>query len=313
MPAQDNDPALLPHVPRRHVGRAVAAVVLVLALLLLVQSLAVNQALDWPTVWKFFANYDVLAGLGRTLLITAIAIVVAVILGGLLATMRLSENRVLRGIAWIYVWFFRSVPLLVLLILTFNLSLLWPTISIGIPFGPTFYSVETQDLINPFVAAVVTFSLQQAAYTSEVLRASIQSVPTGQREAAIALGMTRTRTMLRIVFPQAFRVALPPIGNDTINLLKSTSLVAFIAVPDLMYSVQQIYSANFLIIPLLVVATIWYMIVVSVLSVGQSLLERRLRNSPARQGRQKPPGLATQESSPTAVNPLAADRSELTK
>jgi polar amino acid transport system permease protein len=280
------DQAAARHVPKRHVGRAVVAVVLVIALLWFVQGLAFNQALDWPTIWKYFFDYDVLAGLGRTLLITAISIVVAVVLGALLATMRLSENPVLRSLAWIYVWFFRSVPLLVLLVLTFNLSLLWPAFELGIPFGgPTFVSISTQDLVNPLVAAIATFSLQQAAYTSEVLRASIQSVPVGQREAASALGMTGTRTMMRVVFPQAFRVALPPIANDTINLLKSTSLVAFIAVPDLMYSVQQIYSSNFRVIPLLIVATLWYMIVVSILSVGQYFVERKLRNSPVRAAR----------------------------
>ncbi|OJX78073.1 MULTISPECIES: amino acid ABC transporter permease [unclassified Leifsonia] len=277
--------ALAPHIPNRHIMRWVVAALLVLLLLGWLQGLAFNQALDWPTIGQYFLNYDVLAGLGRTLLITAVSIVVAVVLGALLATMRLSDNPVLRGLAWLYVWFFRSIPLLVLLVLTFNLSLLWPTIDIGIPYGPVFVSVNTQELINPMVAAIVTFSLQQAAYTSEVLRASIQSVPAGQREAAVALGMTRTRTMMKIVFPQAFRVALPPIANDTINLLKSTSLVAFIAVPDLMYSVQQIYSSNFRIVPLLIVATLWYMIVVSILSVGQYFIERALRSSPSRVGR----------------------------
>jgi polar amino acid transport system permease protein len=277
------DPATAKHVPKRHLGRAVVAVLLVLAFVWLAQNLASNQALDWPTVKDYFFDYDVLAGLGRTLLITAISIVIAVIIGGLLATMRLSGSKILQTLAWVYVWFFRSIPLLVLLVLTFNLSLLWPEISVSIPFGgPTLFTEETQNLVSPLVAAIVTFSLQQAAYTSEVLRASMLSVPQGQREAAAALGMTQGRALMRVVFPQAFRVALPPVANDTINLLKSTSLVAFIAVPDLMYSVQQIYSSNFKILPLLVVATIWYMVVVSVLSVGQYLIERRLRQEPSR-------------------------------
>ena len=283
MTQQTLDAAKLPHIPTRHVGRGVVAVVLLVLLLWLVQSLAFNQALDWPTVWKYFLDYNVLAGLGRTLLITAVAIVVAIIIGTVLATMRLSNSRILQTLAWVYVWFFRSVPLLVLLVLAFNLSLLWPEVTIGIPFGgPTLYSIETQKLLNPLVAAIVTFALQQAAYTSEVLRASMLAVPVGQREAAAALGMTSARALRRIVFPQAFRIALPPIANDTINLLKSTSIVAFIAVPDLMYSVQQIYSANFRVMPLLVVATVWYTIIVSVLSAGQFLVERRLRNAPSR-------------------------------
>lgn len=304
MSGHEQGAALAPHIPNRHIARWVVAALLVLVLLGWLQGLAFNQALDWPTIGQYFLDYDVLAGLGRTLLITAVSIVVAVVLGAVLATMRLSENPVLRGLSWLYVWFFRSVPLLVLLVLTFNLSLLWPTIDIGIPFGPVLLSIRTQDLINPMVAAIVTFSLQQAAYTSEVLRASIQSVPVGQREAASALGMTRTRTMMRIVFPQAFRVALPPIANDTINLLKSTSLVAFIAVPDLMYSVQQIYSANFRIVPLLIVATLWYMIVVSILSVVQFFIERALRSSPSRVGRRP---VAAEPGLPDAATPEATD------
>lgn len=257
--------------------------ILVLALFWVVQSLAFNQALSWHTVWEYLLNYSVIDGLGRTLLITAASITVAIVVGGALATMRLSESKVLQGLAWAYVWFFRSIPLLVLLVLAFNLSLLFPDISIGFPFGgPTLFSKPTQELINPLAAAIVTFSLQQAAYTSEVLRASMIAVPIGQREAASSLGMTHSRTLMRIVFPQAFRIALPPIANDTINLLKSTSLVAFIAVPDLMYSVQQIYSANFKVLPLLLVATIWYTVVVSILSVAQYLVERVLRKSPSR-------------------------------
>jgi polar amino acid transport system permease protein len=276
------DPAAARHVPKRHPGRVGVAVLLVLVSVWLVQSLATNNALDWSTFRQYFLDYQVLAGLGRTLLITSISIVVAVILGSLLATMRLSASRILTGLAWAYVWFFRSIPLLVLLVLTYNLSLLWPTISVGVPGGPTWFSQETQRLINPLIAAIVAFSLQQSAYTSEVIRASMLAVPTGQREAAAALGMTKTRALLRVVVPQAFRIALPPVANETITLLKSTSLVAFIAVPDLMYSVQKIYSATFRVLPLLIVATVWYMIVVSILTVAQFLIERRLRQSPAR-------------------------------
>ena len=279
---RSDDPALAPRTPNRHIARNIVAVILVVLAVFWLQDLLRRPALDWPTIAQYFLSYDVLAGLGRTLLITGISIVVAIILGTILATMRLSDNPLLRAIAWVYVWFFRSVPLLVLLILTFNLSLLYPAFALGVPYGPQLFSISTQDLINPLVAAIVTFSLQQAAYTSEVLRASIQSVPVGQREAASALGMTKMRTMLKIVFPQAMRVALPPVANDTINLLKSTALVAFIAVPDLVYTVQQIYAANFRIIPLLMVATFWYMIVVSILSAAQYLIERRLKNSPTR-------------------------------
>lgn len=274
--------APLPRKQNRHILRWVVAAVLLILLVGWVRNFAVNPAVEWSTVRQYFLNYNVVAGLGRTLLITGVSMVLAVVLGAILATMRLSANRVLRGLAWIYVWFFRSVPLLVLLILTFNLSLLWPQVQIGVPYGPVLMSLKTQDIMSPLVAAIATFSLQQAAYTSEVLRASIQSVPVGQREAATALGMTPLRSLVRIVLPQAFRVALPPVTNETINLLKSTSLVAFIAVPDLMYTVQQIYAENFRVVPLLLVATLWYMIVVSIMSIAQFFIERALDSSPKR-------------------------------
>ncbi len=282
----------LRHLPNRHYARKVAAVLVALVLAFWLQGLARNQALDWPTVRRYFFESDVVAGLGRTLLITVIAMLIAVVFGAVLANMRLSANPVLRGTSWLYVWFFRSVPLLVLLVLVYNFSLIYPDLGLGIPFGHQYISIGTQTLLSPLVAAILAFGLQQAAYTSEVFRAAILAVPAGQREAAVALGMTRTRTMLKVILPQAFRIAVPPVANETINLLKSTSLVAFIAVPDLLYSVQQIYSSNFQVVPLLLVASLWYMIVVSVLSLGQFLLERRLRRSPGRSAR---PGLDTSE------------------
>jgi polar amino acid transport system permease protein len=260
----------------------VLAVIVVLVIAFVVQGLARNQALDWATVRQYLFDSTVRQGLERTLIITVLAIVIAIVLGAVLANMRLSRNPVLSGTARLYVWFFRSIPLLVLLILVYNMSLIYPQLGLGIPFGHQYVTVATQTLVDPMFAAVAAFGLQQAAYTSEVLRASILSVPPGQREAAVALGMTDLRTMLRVVLPQAMRVAVPPIANETINLLKATSLVAFISVPDLLYSVQQIYSANFRVIPLLIVATLWYMVIVSVLTVGQYFLERWLRNSPTR-------------------------------
>lgn len=277
-----SDELRLTHAKHPHYLRKVAAVVVTLILAFWVQGLARNQALDWKTVRKYFFDTTVIQGLERTLIITAVSIGIATVLGAVIANMRLSKNAVLRGTSWLYVWFFRSVPLLVLLILCYNLSLIYPHLGLGIPFGPQYVTVKTQQLVDPITAAIAAFGLQQAAYTSEVLRASIMSVPVGQREAATALGMSNLRTLRRIVFPQAMRVAVPPIANETINLLKSTSLVAFISVPDLLYSVQQIYSTNFLVVPLLMVASIWYMIIVSVLSIGQYFLERWLRNAPGR-------------------------------
>jgi polar amino acid transport system permease protein len=221
----------------------------------------------------------VLTGVLRTLLITVSAIALAIVLGVILANMRLSSNGVLRAVNAVYVWFFRSVPLLVLLVLAYNFSLLYSHLSLGLPFGPSFVKFTTTDLTTALTAAVFTFGLQQAAYTSEVVRAAIMSVPKGQVEAAESLGMTHWSAMRRVVLPQAARVAVPPIANETINLCKATSLVAFVSVPDLLYSVQEIYARTFQVVPLLVVATIWYTVIVSVMTLGQWQLERRMQRS----------------------------------
>lgn len=268
--------------------RTVAAVVVVLILAFWVQGIARNKALDWTSIGQYLFASAVLQGLKRTIIITVISIAIAIVLGALLANMRLSKNPVLRATSWLYVWFFRSIPLLVLLIIAYNFSLLYPRLGLGLPFGRQWFTVSTQNTFNPLTAAIIAFGLQQAAYTSEVIRASIQSVPVGQREAATALGMTSTRTLMRIVFPQALRVAIPPITNETINLLKSTSLVAFISVPDLLYSVQQIYASTFQVMPLLVVASLWYMLIVSILSVAQYFVEARLRKTPGLPSRRRP-------------------------
>ena len=271
-----------------HYLRKVAAGVVVLVLAFWIQGLARNKALDWTTVGQYLFSSAVLQGLQRTLIITVISIAIAIVLGAMLANMRLSKNPVLRGTSWLYIWFFRSIPLLVLLIIAYNFSLLYPRLGLGVPFGGELFSVNVQQAFSPLSAAIVAFGLQQAAYTSEVIRASIQSVPAGQREAATALGMTKTRTLLRIVFPQALRVAVPPIANETINLLKSTSLVAFISVPDLLYSVQQVYASTFQVMPLLVVASLWYMLIVSILTILQYFIEARLRKLPGQSARQRP-------------------------
>jgi polar amino acid transport system permease protein len=263
---------------RRHIGSKIAGLLAAFLLAFIIQGLARNSALQWSVVGQYLFSNQVLEGLMRTLLITVVAIAIAIVLGAILANMRLSKNRVLRAVNAIYVWFFRSIPLLVLLILAYNFSLLYSNLSIGIPFGPAFVTFMTRDITAAMTAAFVTFGLQQAAYTSEVIRAAILSVPKGQTEAAEALGMSHWRIMLRIVLPQASRVAVPPIANETINLCKSTSLVAFISVPDLLYSVQEIYSRTFQVVPLLVVATIWYTVIVSILSLGQWWLEKTLSN-----------------------------------
>ncbi len=259
-----------------HLTRTVIATLALLSVVFVLQGLARNHNFEWHVVRKYFFASSVLDGIKRTISLTVISMAIAIVFAVVLANMRLAQNPVLRGIAGVYVWFFRSIPLLVLLILGFNFSIIYPTLGLGIPFGRQLFSVSLAHLLTAYWTAALSFGLQQAAYTSETIRASILAVPTGQREAARALGMTPARSFFRIIFPQAMKIAIPPIGNDTINLLKGTSLVAFIAVPDLLYSVQTIYNRTYEVVPLLMVACIWYMIFVSILSVGQYYLEQKL-------------------------------------
>ncbi len=266
-----------PHHPPNHAVRNALAVVILLVATAVVVDFARRPALDWEVVWKYLFDPTVMTGIRNTLLLTVLSMALALVLSVVLANMRLSGNPLLRAIAGVYVWLFRSIPLLVLLILWFNIAIIYPRIALGIPFGPEWWATDTRNVVSGFWAAVLAFGLQQAAYTSEIIRASLLAIPTGQREAAAALGMTKVRTFFRIIFPQAMRIAVPPISNDTINLLKATSLAAFIAVPDLLYTVQTIYNRTYQIIPLLLVATIWYTVFVSLLSYGQYHLERALR------------------------------------
>ncbi len=270
---------LAPDIPRRHRRHwavdIISAIVVVAAVAGLI-SVVANPAMGWSTITQYFFSPRVLSGLWITLVVTTLSMALAIIIGVIVANMRLARNRILSSIAWAYVWFFRSVPTLLLLILVYNISILYPRIAVGVPFGPELFAVDTVTIINGFVAGVLVFGLQQAAYTAEVVRAATLAVPRGQTEASMAIGMRPMQRLTIVVLPQALRIALPPIANDTINMLKGTSLLAFIAVPDLLYTVQQIYSQNYQVIPMLMVASIWYVILVSALSVGQLLLENYL-------------------------------------
>jgi polar amino acid transport system permease protein len=217
------------------------------------------------------------AGLGMTLLLTLIAMVVGSVIGVIMAVGRQSRNIVVAGAASAYVGFFRGTPLLVQLIFWFNLAALFPTLGLGIPFVPPFVEADTNALITPFFAAILGLGLNEGAYMSEIVRAGLLSVDPGQKDAAEALGMRRAQVFRRIVLPQAMRVIIPPTGNETISMLKVTSLVSVIAIPDLLFAAQVIYSQNFKVIPLLITVSIWYLIVTSVLSVGQYFVERRFK------------------------------------
>jgi polar amino acid transport system permease protein len=188
--------------------------------------------------------------------------------------MRLSKSLVLSSVASSYIWLFRGTPLLVQLLFWFNVASFVPRLSLGIPFGPSFVSANTNNVVTVLAAAILGLGLNEAAYMSEIVRAGIVSVDAGQGEAALALGMNKRLVFRRIVLPQAMRVIIPPTGNQTIGMLKGTSLVSVISLPELLYSVQLIYARNFETIPLLVVASLWYLIVTTVLSVGQHYVER---------------------------------------
>lgn len=275
----DSSLAAMKTAPRRNPGVLVAAVVVLVLSAMLVNSLLTNENYEWAVVGEFMLNDAVLAGLRRTLELTAVCMVISFLLGIVIASMRLSDNPVLSGVALVYVWFFRGVPLLVQLIFWFNLGALYPSLSLGVPFGVEAYSAPTNQLINPYTAAILGLALNEAAYMAEIVRAGITSVDPGQVEAAQALSLKKSVLFRRIVLPQAMRVIVPPTGNETITMLKYTSLVSVIALPELLYSTQIISSQNFQVIPLLIVASLWYLLMVSILMVVQQQLERRFSRS----------------------------------
>jgi polar amino acid transport system permease protein len=261
-------------VPVRRPGRWIAAAIVLVVAVSLVRSAVTNPRFEWGVVGEFLFDPRVLTGLRVTLELTVIAMAIGIVLGIILAVMRLSLNPLVSGASWLYIWFFRGTPVLVQLIFWYSIAALYPTISLGIPFGHAFVHADANKLITPFTAAILGLGLNEGAYMAEIVRAGIISVPEGQGDAAQALGMTRLQTMRRIVLPQAMRVIIPPTGNETISMLKTSSLASFLAVGELLYAVQAIYSADFKTIPLLIVASIWYIVCTSVLYVGQFYLER---------------------------------------
>jgi polar amino acid transport system permease protein len=259
-----------------------AAIVFVVAAAL-ADSIATNPRFQWGTVGHYLFSARILRGLGATLELTVVSMVVGIVLGVLLAVMRLSPNPLVSGASWLYIWLFRGTPVLVQLLFWAYVSALYPHISFGIPFGgPQFAHADANTLITPFAAAILGLGLNEGAYMAEIVRAGILSVDEGQSEAAAALGMTRLKTLRRIVLPQAMRVIIPPTGNETISMLKTSSLVSVIAYTELLYSAQLIYSVNYRTIPLLIVASIWYLVVTTVLSIGQYYVERRFQRGSMR-------------------------------
>lgn len=268
-------------VPVRSIGQRIGAVVLVLLTALFVHNLVTNPNLQWGVVAAYVFDRDILSGLATTLLLTALSMLLGLTLGTVLAVMRLSGSKLFQWVSWCWIWFFRGVPPLVQLIFWYNLALLLPTLSIGIPFGPKLVTWDTNQLISPLGAAILGLAFTESAYAAEMIRAGIQAVSRGQTEACATLGMTRWQTLRRIVLPQALRIVIPPIGNDTISMLKFTSLVSVLAIPDLLFSAQMIYARTYQTIPLLVVATLWYLILTTVLTLIENAIERRLEDKPS--------------------------------
>lgn len=261
-------------IPLRHPGRGLMTCVVLVLLAMLVHGLVTNSRYQWSVVGDYFFSHEILSGLLRTLELTALAMTLAAVLGVVLALMRQSGARVVSLTANAYIWFFRGTPLLVQLIFWYNIAALYPSLSIGIPFGPAFVHGNANSLVGGFAVAVIGLGLNEGAYMCEIVRGGLLSVEKGQSEAATALGMTSRLTFQKIVFPQAIRVMIPAVGNELIGMLKYTSLVSVLSLPELLYSAQIIYSQTFQTMPLLIVASLWYLIVTTVLTIVQTYVER---------------------------------------
>ncbi|ORB52711.1 amino acid ABC transporter permease [Mycobacteroides saopaulense] len=255
-------------------GNWILSAVALLLVAMFVHGLVRNPGWDWSTFARYFTAKSVLAALWLTIRLTIYGTVLGFVLGVALAAARLSKNRVLQAISWTYVWIFRSIPLIVQLLFWFNIAYLYDTISFGIPFGPSLITVDTNELLSGLTAAVIGLTLHQGAYFAEVIRGGILSVDEGQLEAAAALGIPRRRQFFRIVLPQAMRSVMPNAANEVISLVKGTSIVSTMAIADLFYQVQVIFGRNGRVVPLLMVATVWYIVITSVLTVVQYYIER---------------------------------------
>nr|WP_206441933.1 amino acid ABC transporter permease [Streptomyces boncukensis] len=264
-------------IPVRHYGRYVAAAV-VLTLLALFANAVANADLRWASVGDFFFDDQILEGVKNTIVVSVLAMLMGLVLGIVLAVMRMSKNPVTTTVAWGYIWFFRGTPVYVQLLLWFNLALIFPILNLG-----PIYKDEMTDVMTPFMAALLGLGLNEAAYMAEICRAGIQSVDEGQTEASHALGMTNAQNMRRIVLPQAMRVIVPPTGNEFINLLKTSSLCAVVMYEETLRKAQNIGNNSGAVVELLLVATLWYLLITTVFSIGQYYLERRYARGTSRQ------------------------------
>ncbi|MFC6878615.1 MULTISPECIES: amino acid ABC transporter permease [Actinomadura] len=290
-------PEAIKAVPVRHPGRWVATVVLLVLAAMFVHMLVTNKAFDWSFIVDNAFRPNIVEGVRTTVLLTVFAMVIGILLGAVLAVMRLSPNPLVSGTSWLYTWFFRAAPRLVLAILFGNMAILYAKVEFGLPFDAqladllgvdidgTLFSINTRTFLTGFMAGLLALALSEAAYMAEIVRAGIMSVDPGQSEAAAALGMSRLRIMRRVVLPQAMRVIIPPTGNETIAMLKDTSLVAFVPVTnELFFRLQAVGNRTFHPFPMLVAAVGWYVAITSVLLVGQYFIERHFARGAAGQG-----------------------------
>lgn len=261
-------------VPLRHPWRWVGIGVIAILVVQLAHSMVTNERFQWEVVFGYLFSKTILSGLAMTIFLTITAMVIGLIIGVVLAGMRVSKSRIIRSVSGVYIWFFRGTPILVQLVFWYNLGYLYPEFTLGLPFSAPFFVTNINDIITPLTAALLGLSLNEGAYLAEIVRAGILSVPAGQSEAAASLGMTRFQAFRKIILPQAMRIIIPPTGNETIGMLKTTSMVSVIALADLMYAAQTIYSRTFETIPLLICASIWYLFLTSLLSLGQGYIER---------------------------------------
>jgi len=275
-PEQATRPIKLNVVPVRHYGRAILAIVSAYALFSVVVGLWTNPNIEWPIVGEFLFSPSILTGLGSTLKISAVSMVVALVLAVIIAVMRISPSRIVSGFAAAYVFLFRGVPMIVLLIFVGNLGLFFKEFSLGVPFTDVaLWSVPVKDVMTPFLASVIGLSLAGSGYMAEIVRGGLLSIGRGQHEAAKALGLNGNQALRYIVLPQALKVLLPPMGNELISMLKASAVVSVIAGGDLLTVALGISSVNFRTIELLIVATIWYLIVITILTIAQYFVEKR--------------------------------------
>lgn len=260
---------------RPRIGQIIGMIVVAYFIFVAIVIVLTNENFNWPVVGQYLFDVRILGGVGVMLQLTLYSMIIGFALGLLLAVMRMSPNWLIRGVAGAYVWFFRGTPLLVQLLFWGFAGALFPQIMIGIPFIDPWISLNTNLVISLFTAAVLGLGLNEAAYMAEIVRGGILAVPNGQAEASRALGFSSGSTLRHVILPQAMKVIIPPVGNNVISMLKTTSLVSVIGVSDLLYNAQQIYARNLEQIPLLIVTCFWYILFTTILTYFQSLLEKR--------------------------------------